>query len=49
MNTYIRAAGKKKEKERTGERGKKEKDKVLIYNLRGELSLLTLKKNGGGV
>ena len=35
MNTYIRAAGKKKEKERTGERGKKEKDKVLIYNLRG--------------
>ena len=33
MNTYIRAAGKKKEKERTRERGKKEKEgvKVLIY------------------
>ena len=39
MNTYIREAGKKKEKERTREReGKKEKegDKVLIYNIRGE-------------
>ena len=38
MNTYIRAAGKKKEKERTRERGKKEKEgvKVLIYNIRGK-------------